>query len=212
MINELTNDTCLVIGNGPSLKDIPLDFLKRWPSFGSNKIFMLDWFIPTYYACINPLVCEQNVDAINAMDCAVKYIRWEFHDKIDRSYPLYSSPSPSFSRDPLKYIYEGFTVTYVLLQLAFWMGFERVGLVGVDHRYTFTGMPNQLAVSGGVDTNHFHPDYFGEGVRWHNPDLKRSEQAYRMARTVFDKAGRQVVNLTPGSELDVFERKDWQEW
>ena len=30
-------ETCLVVGNGPSLKKIPKDFLKKYPTFGTNR-------------------------------------------------------------------------------------------------------------------------------------------------------------------------------
>ena len=67
-------------------------------------------------------------------------------------------------------------------------------------------------IAEGVDPNHFHPGYFSGGMRWNNPDLEESERSYILARKTFEKAGRRVVNLTPGSQLDIFEREDWQSW
>jgi len=46
-------------------------------------------------------------------------------------------------------------------------------------------------------------------VKWHAPDLQRSAEAYQMAREVFEKDGRRVINLTPNSALDVFEKGEW---
>jgi hypothetical protein len=204
--------TCLVIGNGPSLKDMPLEFLQSYPTFASNRIYLLDGFTPTYYACVNPLVVEQSVKEINKLKCKEKYITSTWAEKIKDAIPLYSVPMRIFSDDPLRMIYEGYTVTYVLLQLAFWKGFERVGLVGVDHTYRYMGAPNKESIATGIDPNHFHPDYFSGGTRWNNPDLEESEHSYLVARKKFDKAGRQVVNLTPGSKLDIFKREDWHEW
>ena len=48
--NSHEGETCIVIGNGISLKDVPLEFLKSHPSLGCNRIFMLEDFIPTYYS------------------------------------------------------------------------------------------------------------------------------------------------------------------
>lgn len=205
--------TCLVIGNGPSLKDMPLDFLRKYPTFGSNRIYLLDGFTPTYYACVNPLVVQQSATEIDALKCEEKYINSMCLDgNIKDAIPLYSVPMRIFSDDPLRMIYEGYTVTYVLLQLAFWKGFERVGLVGVDHSYRYEGKPNEECEAHGVDPNHFHPAYFSGGMLWNNPDLAESERSYKMARAAFEKAGRRVVNLTPGSKLEIFEREDWQTW
>ena len=204
--------TCLVIGNGPSLADMPLDFLRSYPTFASNRIYLLDGFNPTYYACVNPLVVEQSIKEINALKCEEKYITSAWANKITGSIPLYSVGMRIFSHEPDRLIYEGFTVTYVLLQLALWKGFTKVGLVGVDHHYRYEGNPNQECLATGVDPNHFHPGYFSNGTRWNNPDLAESEASYSMARRAFEQAGGQVVNITPGSHLDVFEREDWKTW
>jgi hypothetical protein len=204
--------TCLVIGNGPSLREIPRSFLLKWPAFGSNRIYLLDGYTPEFYACINPLVCEQSLPQIRQMACVEKFIRAEYAGQVPGSLPLQSLPVPIFSPDPERGVYEGYTVTYVLLQLAFFMGFETALLVGVDHHYQFSGWPNEERIANGHDPNHFHPEYFSGGTRWNNPDLTRSEAAYRAARTCWEAAGRQIINLTPGSKLEVFPKGDWREW
>ena len=71
--------------------------------------------------------------------------------------------SPAFARDARGRLWEGATVTYVALQLAFHMGFQQVFLVGVDHHFTTQGQANQTVVSEGDDPNHFSPAYFGQG-------------------------------------------------
>ena len=211
--NRHKGETAIVIGNGPSLKDIPVAFLEKYASFGTNRIYLLDDFLPTYYVAVNPLVIEQSAGYIKDIECEAKFITAFYTQHLlTDAIPLYSSVIPAFSRDPEKFTYEGYTVTYVCLQLAFFMGFKTVLLVGVDHKYEFKGLPNQMMIAEGDDVNHFHPDYFGAGVKWHNPDLVQSERAYRMAKTVFDMDGRSIVNLTPGSALDVFEKGDWSEW
>ncbi len=211
--NKHKGETALVIGNGPSLNEIPPWFLNKYPSFGTNRIYLLSGFAPNYYCAVNPLVIEQFHDGINLMGC-IKFVTARFvqDGMITNAHQLYSSVQPSFSRTPEEWIYEGYTVTYVCLQLAFFMGFETVLLVGIDHQYIFKGGPNALSQAKGDDVNHFHPDYFGDGVMWHNPDLLQSERAYSMAKTVFDNAGRKIINLTPRSALDVFERGDIAEW
>lgn len=204
-------ETCLIIGNGPSLRDIPLSLLNKYPSFGTNRIYLLDGFTPTYYACINPLVLDQSIEQIEAMN-ATKFVRFTHAPKITGSYALFSAYIPLFSKDPLKYVFEGHTVTYVCMQLAYWMGFTTALLVGVDHRFKFDGKPNEQVTAHGEDPNHFSPEYFGNGVTWNNPDLKNSEKAYRMAKLNYEKDGRKIINLTPDTALDIFDREDWQSW
>lgn len=209
-LKDSQSGTCLIIGNGPSLNDIPLDFLKKYKSFGSNRIYLK--FTPDYYASVNPLVVEQFCHEIDRMNC-VKFItttngmNWTVRDSL----PLKSNGMPIFSFWPDKWIYEGYTVTYVLMQLAYYMGFTTALLVGVDHRFSYDGKPNEERKLQGNDPNHFDPSYFAN-VKWNNPDLAGSEKAYRLAKIAWDNNGRKIINLTPNSDLDVFPFDDWRNY
>ncbi|HEX7621555.1 MAG TPA: hypothetical protein VF359_10205, partial [Anaerolineales bacterium] len=110
----------------------------------------------------------------------------------------------NFSTDATGRVFEGFTVTYMALQLAFHMGFAEVILIGVDHSFTTQGPANAAIVSNGDDPNHFSPNYFGKGFKWQLPDLEGSERAYRLARTAYEAAGRKVWDATVGGKLSVF--------
>jgi hypothetical protein len=202
--------TGIIIGNGPSLKDVPINFLTKYPSFGTNRIYLLDGFTPTYYVCVNPLVAEQSIDEINALPCQ-KFVCEKWAYKFDNCLPLVSNYRPHFSLNPQAYIYEGYTVTFACMQIAHWMDFDTILLVGVDHKFTFTGQPNQEMVLEGDDPNHFSPDYF-KCTRWNNPDLVRSAQAYHLAKTAYENYGKRIINLTEGSALDVFEKGVIAEW
>jgi hypothetical protein len=203
--NKHVGETCIVVGNGPSLRNVPDEFLCTYPTFGTNRIYLR--FTPDYYVAINPLVIDNNRDEIDLLMCP-RFIRGGMGLG---GYQLQRSSIAPFSFEPLKWVHEGWTVTYVCLQLAYWMGFTTVLLVGVDHRYTFNGKPNEKRRMEGDDPNHFDPDYF-RGQEWNNPDLARSEDYYEIARDVYAQAGRRIVNLTEGSALDVFEKGTIAEW
>ena len=97
------------------------------------------------------------------------------------------------------------------MQLAYFMGFEEVVLVGVDHYFTTQGEPHAVVVGTGEDPNHFDPDYFGKGFKWQLPDLVGSELAYIRARRVFEADGRRVIDATVGGKLQVFPKMDLRE-
>jgi hypothetical protein len=97
------------------------------------------------------------------------------------------------------------------MQLAYYMGFSQVVLIGVDHNFKTKGEPNTLVESGGVDPDHFHPDYFGKGVKWQLPDLERSEMAYNLARYQYALAGREILDATVGGKLDVFPKVNYED-
>ena len=207
-------ETCLVVGNGPSLKKIPKDFLKKYPTFGTNRCYLSPHgFLPRFYVAVNPLVVEQYLGEILQLDVEEMFLPASLQIAGGSAHYLKSIYGPPFfSRDASEGIHEGWTVTYVCLQIAYYMGFSTVLLVGVDHRYEYQGMPNEEQIAVGPDPNHFSPDYFTGGVKWNLPDLEMSEVSYRLAREAFEKDGRRIVNLTPGTALDVFEKQNWRKW
>jgi hypothetical protein len=106
-------------------------------------------------------------------------------------------------------VWEGATVTNVALQLAFYMGFAQVILIGIDHNFANKGKANQTVVSEGDDPNHFSPSYFGKGFRWQLPDLDTSEIGYSLARNAYRKAGREVLDATVNGKLMIFPKVDY---
>lgn len=210
MKNIHKGETCLVIGNGPSLADIPNEFLNKYPSFGTNRIYLKEGFTPTYYVAVNENIIRQSLTEIQQMD-AIKFIRKGWEISVPGSYPITDNQKLSFSLDPLKGLYEGFSVTYTCLQLAFWMGFK-VLLIGLDHRYNFDGNPNELKSTHDWKGNHFDKNYYKPGEVANNPDHVRSEQAFQLAREQFGKSRRLIRNITPDSALDVFKKESWKKW
>ncbi|MCK4822438.1 DUF115 domain-containing protein, partial [bacterium] len=182
-----------IMGNGPSLNDCDLRTLKDEVTFGVNSIFLnyeKMGFYPTYYVVEDVFVAEDRANEINAYHGPVKffgnYLRYCISDSYDNvwlnvrfrydDYPCF----PHFSRNAARMIWTGGTVSYICMQLAYYMGFSEVYLVGFDHSYT---IPPEAQVAGteirstSDDPNHFHPDYFGKGYRWHDPKLDRMEKA-----------------------------------
>jgi hypothetical protein len=207
---------CFIIGNGPSLKNTDLSKLKDEYTFGMNRIYLMFpglGFTTTYFASINDLVIEQCAEEIAALPIP-KFIAWHSNRHFQR-FPedmifLYTTyTGPRFAYDMTRRIWEGATVTNIALQLAFYMGFEQVILIGVDHNFASKGDANKTVVSDGDDPNHFDPRYFGKGFRWQLPDLDTSEIGYEMARKAYEEAGRQVLDATVGGKLTIFPKVDY---
>ncbi len=213
---------CFVIGNGPSLRHTDVSRLKGEYTFGMNRIYLAfeDWgFTTTFLVSINDLVIEQCVDDFLALDVP-RFFSWRARRFFqDKPVPAGQEPTflyttydgPTFARDARYRLWEGATVTYVCLQLAFHMGFEEVILIGVDHSFQTKGEANKTVVSDGDDPNHFDPRYFGKGFRWQLPDLETSEMAYRLARAAYEQAGRRVVDATIGGKLTVFPKVNYDD-
>ena len=202
---------CFIIGNGPSLRRTELSLLKDEFTFGLNRIYLLFPELGFQTSClvsVNELVLEQCAGEIKGLSIP-KYITWRARKWFRRApgtlfLDTDYTGAEDFSGDACGRLFEGFTVTYVALQLAFHMGFTDVLLVGVDHSFTTRGQANSTVISTGADPNHFAANYFGPGFRWQLPDLDGSERAYRLAQAAYQRAGRQVRDATVGGKLDIF--------
>ncbi len=206
-------ERCVIVGNGPSLNRMDLSVLTGQTTFGMNRIYLgLDrfGFTPSYYVCVNDLVCEQFNRDIAALP-GLKFLSWRnrrwFAGNPDAVYLRSSAPRRAFATDAREEIWEGATVTYVALQLAYHMGFSKAVLIGVDHRFQVDGAPHAEQVATGPDTNHFDAGYFAAGTRWNLPDLEASETAYRQAKAAFEADGRQVIDATVDGALTVIAKE-----
>jgi hypothetical protein len=215
--NKHEGQRCFIIGNGPSLNRTNLSLLRNEITFGLNRIYLkFDelGFATTYYVAANKLVVEQCADEIARLP-SPKFINW-YYSKFISPAPdvLYfrnpqGEPTLGFSTRADLAAWVGSTVTYVAMQIAYYMGFKEVILVGVDHSFVTKGRPGEVVVQKSGDPNHFDPNYFGPGFRWQLPDLEGSEKAYRLAKYYFEKDGRRIVDATIGGKLQVFPKVDF---
>jgi len=212
--NSHKGQRCFIIGNGPSLKKMDLSVLRDEVTFGLNRINLLFpkiGFTTTYYVAVNGLVVKQCAEEIENIN-SVKFINWSCRRYFNTAASVYYINDPSgggvfdFSKNPTRRTYCDSTVTFAALQLAFWFGFDKVILIGVDHNFSTKGENDKEIISQGDDPNHFDPSYFGKGFRWQLPNLSRSEKAYKLAKLEFEKNGREILDATVGGKLDIFEK------
>jgi hypothetical protein len=207
---------CFILGNGPSLKQTDLTKLKNEYTFGMNRIYLAFddiGFETSYYVSVNDLVIEQCANEILELKIP-RFVSWRagkrWLTQQENLFFLYTTyTEPKFAKDIRNRLWESATVTYVALQIAFFMGFDEVIIIGVDHNFETKGKANTTIISQGDDPNHFHPGYFGKGFRWQLPDLEMSEVGYRMAKEAFERDGRKVLDATIGGKLSIFEKIDY---
>lgn len=215
--NRHLGERCVLLANGRSLNDMDLSFLRRETAIGLNKIFLgfkAFHFYPKYYVAVNPKVVEQSRHEIARMNC-VKFISRNCAPIVEENGLTYlintTGEQLPFSKDICQVLHEGCTVTYVALQIAYFLGFSEVVIIGLDHRYEYTGLPNEPHRLDGPDPNHFCDNYFGYGQNWDNPDLHQSEESYRKARTAFEADGRRILDATLDGSCTVFEKADYRQ-
>jgi hypothetical protein len=212
--NRNLGERAVLVANGPSLNRMDLSFLRQHTCIGLNKIFLglkQFRFYPKYYVAVNDRVIEQSVAEINALNC-IKFIGQRQAAIVPETAMTYhintSNPPERFCKDISVGLHEGWTVTYAALQVAYYLGFKEVIIIGMDHRYTYHGLPNETHVLQGKDPNHFTPLYFGD-QKWDNPDLSHSNESYLLAKQVFEADGRRIIDATLDGACKVFEKQHY---
>lgn len=204
-------EDCFILGNGPSLNRTDLSLLAGRHCIGLNKIHLIlsrQALDLSYLVSVNPFVVTQSVGEFSALGVTT-FLPAEFCRRQSRRNPHFQAIR---ARDGFRFntrmsgnFGQGHTVTFVALQIAFAMGFERVFLVGVDHSFKQAGRANEIQKMEQGDENHFDPSYF-QGQLWHLADLEASEIAYRIAELEYRRAGRQVFDATVDGMLTIFEK------
>lgn len=238
---------CFVMGNGPSLNKMDLNKLEGEIVFGCNSIFLLydriNWR-PTYYTCVDSRVLPDRASEIDKMlldnpdieaffptevreytgDFKKTLVRTiipsgngrNFTNELRQSHD--NLPTSMFSVDANKGLVQPFTVAITMLQLAVYMGFEEIYLIGCDTSYVVPkevekeGMTSKgelglaLTSTEDNDPNHFDPTYFGKGRKWHDPQTDKMIEHYGFAKTVANDLNINILNATVGGNLEVFER------
>ena len=188
-----------------------------------NRIYKMfektDWR-PTFYVCEDELIAKEQQAEINAIPTDAKFIpielKW-WHD-IDISNALYFHLNYndndrcrySFSTDIAHQIDCRGTVTFTCMQIAAYMGFSEIYLLGVDHNYQRT-----IDINGNVIVDPNAKDYFCEG---YDSDIKdivvhdmgNNTRAYMDAKAYCDETNKTTIyNATRGGKLEVFERVEF---
>ncbi len=217
-----------VLGNGPSLQVRDLDSIAGQIAVASNKIYLAypeTRFRPTIYTCVDRIVAENSLDQVCGLS-EQKYLPDSLIDlfglRVDITYWIDESGfigedtlARRFSSDVRKCVYNGHTVIYNNLQIAYHLGLEVVYLIGMDFSFNVPSTRKDhsygTATVAEGEVNHFHPDYRKPGEIWTLPDLERQKAAFESAKSFYESHGRKIYNATRGGKLEVFERVDLDE-
>lgn len=220
--NRFQGRRCFIVGNAPSLRQMDLNRLNGEYCFVFNGAFDIAEIVGAetcFHAVEDRLVFEDHQARLNDLQHEAFYPTDLKHlvsserpivCPFSRAWPEWRSDWPPMVdvNQTRPIFYWGGTVAVFGLQLAQWMGFSEVYIIGVDLDYT---IPDSVKRQGAVltstadDPNHYKPSYFGAGLRWHVPHPERMLRAFaRYADQPL--AGSQVFNAGIGGKLDCFPR------
>lgn len=142
---------CFVAGNGPSLNQIDMTKLNNEIVFGSNRCYLgyPDWgFDFPYWGIMDRLQVEEyateyenNIPSSSVVFYPFEYLPFiQFKKSCPVNFSYDSRPPIRFSNSP-EILHLGYTVTYMLLQIAVIMGCNPIYLIGTDHKYNLATAP-----------------------------------------------------------------------
>ena len=213
-----------VICNGPSLNKHDLSKLKDEVTFGLGRIYLHEEFIPKYYTTEDWDEIQRNAECINNYEgpdykfiakrfasefvkgdnvVYLKFRRWKFGDKTFKEF--------NFVNKNIGVFYWGATVTYLGLQLAYYMGCNPIYIIGADHSFgKFTNKKGEGVAQEGDDDFHFTKGYLEKGAKWSYPNTDAMDTSFTFANEYTKKNNVNIYNATIGGHLDIFERKDYE--
>lgn len=214
---------CFIIGNGPSLKTDDLDKLKNEFTFGANRIYEIfdktDWR-PVFYIANDGNFIDENWEKISGFKNTISFLEYrnirsrkaskniigicrEANFAINR----WNDKSIHISEDISKSFSNGYTVTFTAIQLAIYMGFSEIYLLGVDFSYSIVRDKRGKLHKDDTVQNYFNGKTYDATVQNYESTLFAYQKAEEYCKTHNIK----ICNATRGGKLEVFERVDFDE-
>jgi len=226
--NKHKGERIFVIGNGPSLKITDLDRLKNERTFGTNRIYLAfdqTAWRPSYYYADHVEVALDETEQINSIgDQTVKLFPFRIRKGCARIrnpiffegiWDVFEPNRPRFSTDPFAGLYWGSTVIYFMLQLAGYMGFSEIYLIGLDCSFNYPAEyqagDKKFTIAEETRHNHFIENYVPIGAQTFPANVHRHFLAFEAAREEFERLGVKIRNATRGGKLEVFERVNFDD-
>ena len=196
------------MATGKSLTESDILSLKNEFTISMNSIVKITSKInwePSYYVIQDIEVFDKLKNDINKLRKAKilsshilqwknkipkNYIKYP-HNFLDHLHSDYKELNTNFSFNSFKEVFDGYTVAYSCLQLACYLGFKEIYLLGFDADYKKNFKENNIVFSGKYD-----PTYLTAG--------KRINFAFNFAEKIIDKKNIKVFNVTKGGEIRSF--------
>lgn len=210
---------CFILGNGPSLNVEDLDILYQNSEicFGSNwilKMFNETKWRPTYYVGLDYNVMRSVAETLQTERkehfitfLADAYFKDECMNSIvDYTYQSirYEEGKIEFAVNIVEGIYSARTVTYDMIQIAAYMGFQEIYLLGVD----CSNGSKHFYKSDTLDKSKVENNLSLSNEGW-NEMYTTWIHGYEKAEEYSRRNGFRIYNATRGGELEVFERVDF---
>lgn len=232
--NKFEGERIFLIGNGPSLNQTPLYFLKDEYTMCFNRFHMmeerLNWN-PFFFLTADNLVMTDLLQEIDEVLTKTEYAffpdihfrGYNYAEKIqkddkDKVYWIQQAFGKGFSTD-LPKVFLGGTVVYEGFQILNYLGFKEIYFVGIDMNYKIHETAKVLKAVDIVgveddDPNHFDPRYFGKDKTYHQPRgyiVNNMVESLKYLSTINEELNLNIVNAGYDSKVDFFPKSEFED-
>lgn len=207
-------ERCFIVATGPSLTIDDMEKIKHEYVFCVNSIVkIMDKlsYVPNAIGIQDKFVFEKIGKDIEESSFPLVLITDELFEKITNKttkyavfskysarhafWNLFNKPASGFSDDIYQMVYDGYSITYSLLQIAVYMGFEEIYILGCDCSYADDVNKRHFVNYGLVDKNA-------------QSNALKTIYCFQLAKEHLEKThpGVKVYNSTRGGKLEVFQR------
>lgn len=220
--SKFAGQRCFFIGNGPSLRAEELTKLHEAGeiTFAFNRIYNIfdqtPWR-PSYYISQDEKMLAGCADIVCGLQADAKFIpiqlKWWNDISIDNAayFNIVNQQVDDpqqflFSDDISRCIYNSMTGMYTAAQIAAYMGFTEIYLIGVDHHFRISQNNRSEIVVDNSVKDYFTEKYNEDKDKLYIPNTERSTLTYVAMKKQCDARNIHVFNATRGGKLEVFPR------
>ncbi len=220
--NIHAGERCFILGTGPSLSkltDCQIDNLKNELIFGVNSFYkakIADHLNPTYYVLFDNLYWEEEMhffeDVLNKFKSKKPIFLTDYRARhivenlgvASETMFLYNKKYPinTIDSELSKNMYIGQNVISTSILIAIKMGFKEIYLLGCD--YNSFATTNIEHCYNDADEKKYNTENLAFYLKFY---ALTTRIHYLIAKHATNK-GVKIVNITPGSLLDAYPRKD----
>ncbi len=226
--NTHNGECCFLIGNGPSLNGADLTKLKQNNifTFAANRVFNIfsdtDWK-PDVYVCEDEFILAEIYDSLGKYILGEVFVpifaKWYKNIKVEgANYYLQhfnkderlATGRPDFFSDNIAdHICARSSVLLTCAQIAMYMGFDELYLIGVDHSYS-----HMFDKDGNLIVDESVKDHFGNQKNGTSEtkgifNVDATTRGFMDLKEYADLHNVKVFNATRGGKLEVFPRVDF---
>ena len=214
----------IIMGNGPSLKDVNFEFIKNFDTFGLNAAYRkYDEinFYPKYFGCFDHVVTDSHKDNFQKLitDSPIEKFFFIKNYFKGEKFQYCNIIGTNYKSNPISDSFQNFhdqgNSGSNACQVGIMLGYKKIILLGVDQNYVEhvdgstpgTGGTLVMNETPGENPNYWFDDYQQEGDVYNVPQLSTwQKQGWESLSKKAKKLNIDIVNCSPITSQTCFRK------